>query len=298
MDIRSLRILESVARHRSFSKAADEICLSTAAVSAAVIKAEEQIGLPLFERTTRYVCPTPLIERMLPRIRLLIKDYDSLLSEITETVRSRTGRVAIGCLSSIAVRIIPKVIAHCRALYPEVEIEIRDAAAGAVYGDVADGLTDFALVGAFAFRGEMEFVPLLDDPLVLICPSSHVLAQHTHVDIEQLQRYEFILLSKETGVRSVLESTIGPMDERFVVKQEVTQISSLIGMVEEGLGISFVPLLSVPQSRSSALAVIEDISPKISRQIGMLRRTDRPLTPPAQAAMACVRLALSRHVST
>jgi len=288
MDLRTLEIIDAVARHRSFSKAAEEVFLSTAAVSAAVNKAEERIGMKLFERTTRSVSLTPLLRRLLPRIRLLLKEHNSLMRDIDDNVRLRTGHVAIGCLSSIAVHILPRAIARCRAKFPHVEIELRDAATAAVYEDVASGRTEFALVGPYESRQGLTYTPLLDDRLVLICSPTHALAQRKRVRVEDLVEHDFILLSRDTGIRAALDDAIGPMDMRFRVKHEVTQLSSLIGMVQEGLGISFVPSLSLPQIHATSLVAIGNVQPRVSRQIGMLRRTDRPFTPAAQAAMECV----------
>ncbi len=292
MDIKTLRIIECVARLQSFSRAADEICLSNAAISAAVNKAEQHFRLALFERTTRHVRLTPLGQSFIGRIRLLVKDYDNLLGDMTQTVRHRTGRVAIGCLSSIAVRVMPKAVAYCAETYPGVAIEIRDAAAKAVYEEVSAGLTDFAIVGEFQPSPDLQFLPLILDPLVLICPAGFPLAQRKRLSIDELIPYSFILLSQETGVRSVLEKALGPMEETFTIRQEVTQLSSLIGMVEEGLGISFVPSLALPRIIPPTLAVVKGIHPAIERHIGMLRRADRPLSPAALASLACVRQAL------
>jgi DNA-binding transcriptional LysR family regulator len=289
MNIRNMRIVECVARHQSFSRAAEEICLSNAAVSAAVTKAEEDIGLPLFDRSTRHVRLTPLGERFMPRVRLLIRDYDDLMRDVAQSVKRRGGRVRVGCLASVAVRIMPEALARCRRAYPDVEVEIRDAAARAVYEEVSAAVTDFAIVGRFEPRSELEFDSMLRDPMVLICPADSPLARRDHVGIDQLGSHPFIMMSRETAVRAVLSECAALAMDRLHIRQEVTQLSSVLGMVEEGLGISIVPALALPRHMPPNLAVVRDIRPPIEREIGMLRRADRPLSPAALALLSCIR---------
>lgn len=293
MDIKSLRIIACVARLQSFSRAAEEVCLSNAAVSAAVSRIEEEIGLPLLERSTRFVRLTPLGEQFLPRIQLLIKDYDALLADLGHTVKHRSGPVAVGCLASVAVRIMPRVLSLCRERHPDVRIEVRDAAANAVYEEVSSGRSDFAIVGTYAERPELEFHTLTADPIVLICPSGSPLANRKRVNVSELRQHPFIAMSRETGVRAVLEQTLGPLEQAFSIDQEVTQISSLIGMIEEGLGLSLVPALTLPRVLPPSLAVIRQVNPSMNRPLGLLRRIDRPLTPASLAVLEHVKGVMS-----
>lgn len=289
MNIRILRIVECVARHQSFSRAAEEICLSNAAISAAVTKAEEDIGLPLFDRSTRHVRLTPLGERFMPRIRLLIRDHDDLMRDLAHSVKHRGGRVRVGCLASVAVRIMPQALARCRGIYPDVQVEIRDAAARAVYEEVSQAVTDFAIVGRFEPRSDLDFETMLRDPMVLICPADSPLARRDHVDIDQLAPHPFIMMSRETAVRAVLRECQELAMDRLHIIQEVTQLSSVLGMVAEGLGISIVPSLALPRYMPPNLAVVRDIRPPIAREIGILRRADRPLSPASLALLSCIR---------
>jgi DNA-binding transcriptional LysR family regulator len=231
MNIRILRIVECVARHQSFSRAAEEICLSNAAISAAVTKAEEDIGLLLFDRSTRHVRLTPLGERFMPRMRLLIRDHDDLMRDLAHSVKHRGGRVRVGCLASVAVRIMPQALARCRGIYPDLQIEIRDAAARAVYEEVSQAVTDFAIVGRFEPRSDLNFETMLRDPMVLICPSDSPLARCDHVDIDQLAPHPFIMMSRESAVRAVLRECQELAMDRLRIIQEVAQLSSVIGMV-------------------------------------------------------------------
>jgi len=283
-----LRIVESVARLQSFSRAADEVCLSVAAVSAAVARAEQDIGLELFERSTRSVRLTPLGDHFLPRIRLVLTQYDGLVGDFSETVKHRRGKVVVGCLASIAVRVMPAAIARCRRQHPDIEVRIRDAEAAAVYEEVAATGTDFAIVGAFKRRPELRFEPFFHDPMVLICPSGSPLAKRRRVGMAQLAGEDFVSMSAETGVRAVLDQRLGPLHERLKIAHEATQLSSVIGMVEAGLGISLVPRLAVPHFLPPTLSAVP-VTPVIKRPIGLLRRRDRPLSPAAQAFFACVR---------
>lgn len=291
MEIRTLRVVESVARLKSFSRASQEVCLSVAAVSAAVKRAEADFGAELFERSTRAVQLTPFGERFLPDIRLLLAQHDKLASDVSQIRKYPQGTVTVGCLASIAVHLMPAAISRSRALYPGVEIKVRDAEALAVYRDVTLAKSDFAIVSSSRKAPALRFEPLIEDPFVFVCSARSRFAGRERVEVRELFTEDFIAMSRETGVREVLEQHLGPLEDQFRVIFEVTQLSSVIGMVQGGLGASLIPALAVPRFIPPSLAIVP-IDPPIRRSIGLIRRDDRPFSHAIDVFAECVRSVL------
>lgn len=291
--ISQLRIIDAVARHQSFSRAAAEVHLSLAAVSSAIAQVERQIGMALFERTTRSVRLTPLGNQYLPQIRDIVRTYDRFVQELSREVTDRRGRVALGCLTLLGVQIVPKALALVRKRHPLVEIELRDNAAQGVYEDVETGRTDLALASEYENRPGLSFTPLLKDEFVLICQRSHELAKRRTIKLSETYKYRFIALSRDTGVRRTLDRQLGPLEGLWSIAYEVSQLSAAIGLVSEGLGISIAPRLGLPPRLAQGIKVVEIRENRPLRMLGLLRRIDRPLSPAALAVAQAIQEVLS-----
>lgn len=276
--ISHLRVIEAVATHQSFSRAAEDVSLSLAAASSAVGEIERQIGIALFERTTRSVRLTPVGREVIPRIRSLLRSHDELIEQLVNEAAERRGRVVLGCLTLLGVRFIPRALALVRKRYPQVRVEVRDNAAPGVYEDVQSGRTDLALASEYRVWPALRFSPLASDEFVLVCSRTHALARKRSVKLAATTQHTFVAVSRETGVRYLLERHLGPLERLWTIGYEVSQLPAAIGLVAEGLGISIVPALALPPGALEAVRVlrIEDALPL--RQIGLLRRADRPLT--------------------
>jgi DNA-binding transcriptional LysR family regulator len=129
---------------------------------------------------------------------------------------------------------------------------------------------------------EVEFTPLLKEPYVLACPAGHPLARRRSVRWEELADHPLARVSHASRNRLFIDQALAELPPLPRPTIEVRHVSTLIGLVESGLGLAVVPQLTLPQGTGSVVGVKLE-SPAISRTIAIVRRTGRSLSPAAEA---------------
>lgn len=127
--LRQLKVFLAVARHRSFSRAAEDIGSSQSAVSLAIRQVETELGVKLLDRTTRQVRLTSVGETLVATSARLLNELDTVLRELRDIGVQHRGTVAMACVPSIARSLMPRCIEYCSTKWPNVSFSIEDVAA-------------------------------------------------------------------------------------------------------------------------------------------------------------------------
>ena len=195
---------------------------------------------------------------------------------------SRMGEVTIGCEPSTIYYFLSHVIGRYRDRYPKVRVKVHDAGANQVLGAVASGEVDFGLNFIGAQESDIEFEPLLEDRFVAACRRDHPLARKRHVSWVDLARFDTIGVSKVSGNRLLLDQALAQVAGRPQSIYEVQHVTTQIGMVEAGLGVAAVPSLAMPAADHPLLVSVPLDEPVVTRQVGLIRRRGRSLSPSTQ----------------
>jgi len=298
IDLRKIRAFLVTAKHRSFTRAAEELSVTQPAVSLMIKEFEEEVGMPLFTRSTRKIHLTPVGEALEIELTRIVNDLTNALSTVTETIRVRQGNVTIASLSSIAIRILPIAIARCKELHPGVAISIRDDTSAKVLERVKSGAADFAISSDDDPSGEIVFNPLFSERFSVVCHRKHFLAQQKGITWEALCTAEFIGMTQETGIGRLVDGINQRQPQQLNFTIRVSQLSTVLGQVEENLGVALLPESAKPARRHHALRAIPLSDVEIVRSIGILNRQDRPLSPAADAAASAIRYAVDTLAGT
>jgi DNA-binding transcriptional LysR family regulator len=277
-----LRAFVTVGELQSFAAAAKALHLSQPALSRRISHLEDLLGVRLFDRTTRSVGLTVLGRRFLDEVRGLVEDLDRSVLSLRDAAELEAGDVTIGCVFSAVHHFLPPVIRAFRAQHPRVLVRIIEEGADEVLASVKYGEADLAVNYIGMQDPEVEFTPLLKEPYVLACPADHPLARRRSVRWEELADYPQARVSHASRNRLFIDQALAevPPLPRPII--EVRHVSTLIGIVESGLGLAVVPQLTLPQRPASVVGVkLEE--PAISRTIAIVRRTGRSLSPAAAA---------------
>jgi DNA-binding transcriptional LysR family regulator len=172
------------------------------------------------------------------------------------------------------------VIRSFRQKHPRVLVRIIEEGADEVLACVKQGEADFGLNYIGMQDPEVEFSPLLKEPYVLACPAGHVLAQRRNIRWEELAEWDQVRVSHASRNRLFIDQALADLPPLPRPVCEVRHVSTLIGLVDAGLGLAVVPRLTVPP-KPAAVVGIPLVSPAISRTIGMIRRRGRSLSPAA-----------------
>lgn len=281
---RQLRVFTEVAKHLSFSRAAEALHLTPPAVTMQVKELESHVGLPLFERQGRQVQLTMGGEYFLvyaKRLLSTLKDADNVMARFK---RVETGVLTIGLLST-AGYFLPALLARFRTEHPGVDVRL----------DVTRDLTklldrlhsneiDLAVMGRppkeYALRSE----PFAAHPMVFICPPGHPLLGVGHPPLDALVHYPLVARELGAEVRQALDNFL--RDNRLAprIAMEIPSNETVKAAVMAGLGIGFISRHAVSaELRGGQLYTVDFEGTPIVRTWNLVHQVSKVLSPAAEA---------------
>jgi DNA-binding transcriptional LysR family regulator len=287
-----LRAFVTVAELQSFAAAAKALHLSQPALSRRIAHLEDMLEVRLIDRSTRSVELTQLGRRFRAQVVGLVDDLDRSILSLRDAAQLQAGDVSVGCVLSAVHHFLPPLIHTFRERHPGVLVRIIEEGADEVLASVKQGEADLALNYIGMQDPDLEFTPLLKEPYVLACPAGHALARRRAVNWEELADYPLARVSHASRNRLFIDQALAELPPLPKPVCEVRHVSTLIGLVENGLGLAVVPQLALPVG-SHAVVGVPLAKPGISRTIGLLQRSGRSLSP-AAAALALLLKQASR----
>lgn len=281
-DLNDLQAFRAVAELSNFRKAAEAIHLSQPAFSRRIEKLEDALGVRLLERTTRRVSLTAVGREFDRKVQQLLDDLDNTLLGIRGVAATRMGEVTIACVPSTVYYYLSEVIRRYHERYPKIRVKVFDASANEVLSAVARGEADFGLNFIGSQESDIEFKPLLEERFVAACRRDHALAKRRKVSWTELAAYDFIAVSKASGNRLLLDQALAGVPGRPQSIYEAQHVTTLLGLVEAGLGVAAVPSMAMPGPDHPLLVSVPLVDPVVTRQMGLIRRKGRSLSPAAQ----------------
>lgn len=291
LNTRCIQAFLAVADCGSFRRAAEILNRSQSAVSAQIQQMEEEFAISLLNRTTRSVSLTDAGRRLAIRCRGIVADLDAVAQELREEVQIRRGRVTIGCAPSISTNRLPPIIAEFQSRYPGIAVSVKEDFAREMYESLRNGEADFALGPRLDGLNDFAFEHILDDPLVAVLPLDFPLKRRRDVRFEDIMHLPQLSMPKATATRRVVDGLFHDRGAAHNPRFEVTQQQTLFTMVEAGLGMTIMPLISVPQGRQRRFQVARLTRPTINRDVSLITQRGARLSPPA---VTCVELVTNR----
>lgn len=280
----NLKLLQTfilVAEHRNFRQAAELTLRSQSAVSAQIKQLERQLGMALFHRTTRSVKLTPEGEQLLAGARRAADEVEHSLRLVREAAELRHGRVTLGCAPSIAASCLPKMLSLFERDYPEVKVFLREMASDGLLASLRDGKIDFAIAQAVPPEPDIKIEVLLNDPIMALVPRSIVPRKQKSIDLRHLAEMPLLQLAPVTSMRQLFDAEIKRQGLTSHCKYDCINTWTLIAMAEAGLGVAVLPHSVLKLARSETTYAMAIRPKRLLRQIALIYRSDRPLSPAA-----------------
>jgi DNA-binding transcriptional LysR family regulator len=281
-DLADIQAFAAVAELQSFRAAAQAIHLSQPAFSRRIDKLEDALGVKLLDRTTRKVTLTTVGRDFARKTRVWLDDLDGMLLGLGDVAERRMGEVTIACVPSAAYYFLPLAVKRYHALFPRIRVKVHDASANDALIAVAQGDADFGLNFIGSQEAEIEFKPILTERFVAACRRDHPLAKRRRVTWSDLGQYEFMSVGKTSGNRLLMDLALANQPNRPQCLFEAKHVTTLLGLVEAGLGVAALPSLAMPDKNHPTLVSIPLGDPVITRQMGLVKRRGRSLSPAAQ----------------
>ncbi|MDB5928456.1 MAG: LysR family transcriptional regulator [Polaromonas sp.] len=277
-----LRAFVAVAKLGSFRAAAEELHLSQPALSRRIEKLESALGVRLFHRTTRKVDMTTVGREFSHRANELLISLEQSLMGIRDVAAHVSGEVTVACIPSAVRYFLPGILKAYHERYPQILIRIIDQGANEVLTTLLRNEADFGLNYIGTQEPELEFEPILKEPFVVACRTEHPLARKKKVTWSDLAAYDYMSVTKDSGNRFLLDLALTDNPTRPRWYCEAQHVSTLVSLVEAGLGVAAVPRLAMPPDDHPVLVSVPLVDPVITRTVGLIRRRGRSLSPAAQ----------------
>lgn len=280
LKITQLRHFIWVAELQGFHAAAERAHRTQPAISLSIRDLENKLGQQLFEkrnaRTTRPEL-TPFGVQFMAYAKELIAHHDRVVKDMSLIAQHKSGHLRIASVPSIASRLLPDMLARFIGESTDLHVSLFDDSSEVVVGMVENQQVDFGIASLWEASSDIQFIPIWEDSIGVVCGVDHPLASETELGWTQLRGQRLIA----NGTSRLLAGT----DAEELVGQAqffMSNMISLLAMLEAGMGITTLPRFAFPLE-SGRLRFIPLVDPLVNRDIGIVRRADRSLPVAAQA---------------
>src|SRR5215217_4063619 len=243
-----LRVLVAVADTGGFSPAATRLSMSQPGVSRAVAALEAELGTALLIRRNGRAAPTSAGERVLLHAREVLARTEAIRQEAAAGSGDYAGRVRLGSFASVSAQLLPGILATLRRRHPGVEVALFEGHDEEVLGWVRERAVDVGVVSREA--PDLDVRPLAAQP---------------HATLEQLAAEPFVL--SRGGCERLILDAFTAAGHAPQIAFEVHEVSTIVAMVAEGLGVGLVPELSAVGAPSRV--ALRPLSPRVERRLGL-----------------------------
>lgn len=259
---------------KTFSAAAEVVHVTHAAVSQQMQALEADLGVTLFDRAKRTPELTPIARQIVAKARVLLKDYDTLVSSVLNE-DGLSGDVRLGALGTTLTGLTPRAMAVLKARFPGVGLHIRPGLTGDLLAEIERGTLDAAIVTKpHLLPPHVHFRPLAREPLQLIASRDEV----SDDPFDLLQNRPFIRFNRNAVLGALIENWI--LSKRLSVSEamELNSAEAISSMVQAGLGVSIVPDLAVTPQDGISVKRLSLGADAPSRTLGLAYHMDRVKT--------------------
>ena len=297
LSVRHLRAFREVAQCGSFTRAAEALHLTQSTLTATIKQLEQDVGLILFDRTTRRVVLTGAGDRFQPVAERLLSDFDTALNDLRSLAEQQQGQVTIAASPSTISRLLPPVIQKYHSSFPNIYLSLRDENAAQIEQRVMDNEVDFGIGANHSNKTELNYQPVLKDRYGIVISDHSPLQGKTELPWRILQQQKLLFLSADTGIRAQFnqmrqQSGIEIDDQQATI--EVSTPSGVAALIRQQLGISILPALAASTESFKQLQFIPLTDPVIDREICLVTRKGRSLSPAGQSMLEMVK----QHLKT
>src|ERR1700719_4834953 len=294
MDFEQLETFIQVARHSSFSRAAEKRFRTQPAISSQIRALEEEGGAKLLDRSGGRVSITAAGKLFQKYAEEILEARKTVLTAIAETERAPRGEIIVGANEGTCLHILPEVFAEFKKLYPDVAVNITRADYGKILESVIDNSVDFGFISMPISDPRLAVVLIHRDELVVIAPPQHPLARLKSAPICEVAKFPLVM-PKAGHTRDALEELFHENKLKPQYAMELDSSELLKRFVAADVGIGFIARSNVHEDvRAKVLAAVPISDAQVRRDLALVFRKDKALS---RAALAFIDIAV-KHKST
>ena len=256
--LHQLQILEAIAKHGSFTRAAEELDLTQPTISQQIKRLTSTIGMPLFEQLGKQVHLTAAGKEVLSASSTISERFAQLEIVIDELKGLKQGRINL-VASTTAKYFVPRLLGTFHRKHPDIELNLQITNQEGVLARLAHNQDDLYFTGRPPKDLDIELRPILENPLVVVASSNHPLAKEKHIPLKQLALEPFIFREAGSGTRLVVEQFLA--ENRVSVKTivELSSNEAIKQAIAGELGISVLSQHALALEDRDGLLTILDV---------------------------------------
>ncbi len=240
MELRQMEYFQRAGRLRSITKAAGELHVSQPSVTVAIQKLEEELGVPLLDRSQKQIALTPEGHVCLKRADDILARIRDLVSEMNDYRFAKKGIIKIGITPVIGAYFFPAALARFQKMHPRVQVAVIEEGSLSLRKRLARGELDLTMMITSQASSHLETVPVAKGQLLACFSRFNPLGKLEKIPFARLRDQPFIMFREDTYSRKMIldECARNRFTPRIVFTS--SQIETVMGMVGHGVGISFL----------------------------------------------------------
>lgn len=280
LSLKQLKVFLGVANTSSFTKTAQSVHLSQAALSAIIRELETQLRCRLLERTTRTVSLTEAGRVFYPTAMKIVETLEKSVIELNELGRQKQSSLLLGCTPMIAASLMPPVLVRFSQVYPDSQIELVDRAPSELLQMVEEGHLDAAFGVFFSQISGIDRVPIFPTHLVAVSaadddvPEKNGSRSAAGIRWTSLEGRPLITLPKDNPLQRLIEATLSKEEVNVSRRIVVGHMQTAVAMAQEGLGTAVMPSFCEHICRRYRVRM-DPIRPEVAVSFYRITRTGR-----------------------
>jgi DNA-binding transcriptional LysR family regulator len=244
MDLRQLSALVAVADEGSFSAAATALHTVQSNVSTHIARLERELNAVLVDRSAGRL--TEEGEAVANRARRIKAELDALVADVAALHDVVSGTVHVGVIGTTARWLVPRLLEAMADRHPQVQLFIVEATTNSLEPQLGSGLLDLMVINLPLNAPDLTTTPLFEEELVLVVPTDHALARHTHLTLKDLDGLELLMAAPNTAYRQELDAATRAAGVTLVPKAQLDGIRLMASLTFEGHGPAILPATAIP----------------------------------------------------
>ncbi len=270
--MQTLKLFTDVARHHSFSQAAELHGITQSAASQRIGHLEKNLGITLLDRSVRPLALTHAGEIFAEGCMSLIEQYESLQSRMVGFKKDPEGLVRVSAIYSAGIDLLSRVRERFEAEHEKISVEIRYDRPEQVYQAVQDGECDLGIVSYPKRWRKVDAIPLRDETMVVVSNPRHPIARRQQIDVKDLEDYEMVTFDIGLPVGRQLREYFKAQGVKPKISNVFDNIDTIKGAVAVTQQLSVLPKPTVIREAAAGTLAMLPLTPELIRPMGLIHR--------------------------
>ncbi len=290
MDLAQLEIFLCIAEEKSFSRAAEKMLRTQPALSIAIKRLEEELGEPLFDRSSKSGTLTEAGRILLSYAQRMINMRDEAKEAISELRGMFRGRLTIGANESTSLYLLPKLLLEYRRRHPQIKIAVFRNISEKIPLEVLERNLDFGFLSFDPMHPSLQSLEVHRDELVLVVPPKHQLAGRKQVSVKDLGEEHFVAHNVKTPARTRIFDFFAHHRTPLNISIELATLETIKEFVKLEVGLAILPRLAVEEEiKSGDLIEVPVKGMKIEKTLRLVYRREQTLSHAAKSFLELVK---------